>query len=52
VIILVGGTSGVAEGEVMYSVADESGEVLEEVADYVASKFGECESDRGTFGLG
>jgi hypothetical protein len=41
VIILVGGTSGVAEGE-----------VLEEVADYVASKFGECESDRGTFGLG
>jgi hypothetical protein len=47
-----GGNSSVAKGEVMYYVANEPGEVLEEVADFVASKCGECESDMGTNGLG
>jgi hypothetical protein len=47
-----GSNSNVAEGEVMYYVADEPGEVLEEVADFVDSKCGECESDMGTYGLG
>jgi hypothetical protein len=52
VIILVGGNSGVADGEVMCYVADESEEVLEEVANFVASECWECGSGRGTSGLG